>query len=107
MIRVDNGFEFLAQALQDCGKANRVLISYIQPGRPPQNAFIEQFNRTYRNEVFNLYFFRCLEEIREITAEWITTYNEQRPHEALQGAGPWTYQKRKRMPEKSTLQPSV
>ncbi|GJL52374.1 MAG: hypothetical protein NPIRA01_36010 [Nitrospirales bacterium] len=55
MIRVENGPEFLAQALQDWGKANRVLIYYIHPGRPTQNAFIERFNRTYRNEVLELY----------------------------------------------------
>ena len=105
MIRVDNGPEFLAQALQDWGKANRVLIYYIQPGRPTQNAFIERFNRTYRNEVLNLYLFRSLEEVREITAEWMTIYNEHRPHEALQGAAPWTYHKP--TPENSTLQLSA
>jgi len=93
MIRVDNGPEFLAQALQDWGKANRVLIYHIQPGRPTQNAFIERFNRTYRNEVLNLYLFQSLEEVREITAQWMTSYNEYRPHEALQGAAPWTYHK--------------
>ncbi len=32
MIRVDNGPEFLAQALHEWGKANRVLIYHIQPG---------------------------------------------------------------------------
>lgn len=93
MIRVDNGPEFLAQALQDWAKANRVLIYHIQPGRPTQNAFIERFNRTYRNEVLNLYLFRSLEEVREITASWRTIYNEHRPHEALQGATPCTYHK--------------
>ena len=107
MIRVDNGPKFLAQALQDWGKTNRVLIYYIQSGRPTQNAFIEQFNRTYRNEVLNLYLFRSLEEVREITAECMTIYNEHRPHEALQGAAPWTYQKRKPMSENSTYELSA
>ena len=93
MIRVDNGPEFLAQRLQDWGKANRVLIYHIQPGHPTQNAFIERFNRTYRNEVLNLYLFRSLEEVREITAQWMTSYNEHRPHAALKGAAPWTYHK--------------
>ena len=49
MIRFDNGPKFLAQTLHDWGKANRVLIHHIQSGRPTQNAFIERFNRTYRN----------------------------------------------------------
>ncbi len=93
MIRVDNGPEFLAQSLQDWGKANRVLIFHIQPGRPTQNAFIERFNRTYRNEVLNLYLFRSLDEVREITSHWIRTYNELRPHKALQGAAPRLYHK--------------
>ncbi len=92
MIRVDNGPEFIAQNLLDWGKTNRVLIYHIQPGRPTQNAFIERFNRTYRNEVLNLYVFRSLEEVRELTAEWMTIYNEQRPHDALQGAAPYTHQ---------------
>ncbi len=91
MIRVDNGPEFVAQQLHDWGKANRVLIYHIQPGRPTQNAFIERFNRTYRNEILNLYLFRNLEEVRELTAEWMTAYNEHRPHDALQGAAPCTY----------------
>ena len=91
MIRVDNGPEFLAQRLQDWGKANRVLIYHIQPGRPTQNAFIERFNRTYRNEVLNLYVFRSLEDVRELTAQWMTTYNEHRPHEALKGRAPCAY----------------
>lgn len=91
MIRVDNGPEFLAQSLLDWGKANRVLIYHIQPGRPTQNAFIERFNRTYRNEVLNLYLFRSLDQVRGITAQWMTIYNKQRPHASLQGATPCTY----------------
>jgi len=91
MIRVDNGPEFLAQSLLEWGKANRVLIYHIQPGCPTQNAFIERFNRTYRNEVLNLYLFRSLEDVREITASWMTVYNEQRPHASLHSAAPCTY----------------
>ncbi len=91
MLRVDNGLEFVSKQLHEWGKANRVLIYHIQPGRPTQNAFIERFNRTYRNEVLNLYLFRSLEEVRELTAEWMTIYNEHRPHDALQGAAPRPY----------------
>lgn len=79
MIRVDNGPEFLSQQLHEWGEANRVLIDHIQPGRPTQNAFIERFNRTYRNEVLNLYLFRSLEDVREITARQVGVHNEYRP----------------------------
>ncbi len=61
MIQVDNGPEFPSQPIHNWGKANRVLIDHIQPGRPTQNALIERFNPTYRNEVLNLYLFRSLE----------------------------------------------
>lgn len=105
MIRVDNGPEFLAHALHDWGKANRVLIYHIQPGRPTQNAFIERFNRTYRNEVLNLYLFRSLDQVRELTAEWMTIYNEHRPHEALRGMAPCIYHKPSQ--ENSTYQLSA
>ena len=105
MLRVDNGPEFLSQQLQEWGKANRVLMYHIQPGRPTQNAFIERFNRTYRNEVLNLYLFRSLEEVREITAHWITVYNAQRPHVSLQGTAPCMYAKT--LPENSTSQLSA
>ena len=105
MIRVDKGPEFLAQTLLDWGKANRVLIYHIQPGRPTQNAFIERFNRTYRNEVLNLYLFRSLQEVRELTAEWVNIYNQHRPHDALHGATPCTYHKR--LPANSTYELSA
>ncbi|MBA3967472.1 MAG: transposase [Nitrospirales bacterium] len=55
------------------------MIYHIQHNRPTQNAYIERFNRTYRNEVLNHYLFRDLEEVREITSQWLRIYNEQRP----------------------------
>jgi putative transposase len=65
-----------------------MFIQYIQPGEPNQNAYIERFNRTYREEVLNLYLFRNLAEVREITYWWIIDYNEKRPHDSLKNMTP-------------------
>jgi putative transposase len=105
VIRVDNGPEFLSQAFTEWCQANGVLIQYIQPGKPNQNAYIERFNRTYRNEVLNLYLFRSLEQVREITSRWIEEYNYLRPHDALGGLPPSVYATK--VTENSTLQLST
>jgi putative transposase len=46
---------------------------------------LKRFNRTYRNGVLNLYLFRSLCEVREITSRWGDEYNDLRPHDALGG----------------------
>ena len=66
-------------------------LHFIQPGKPDQNAFIERYNQTYRTEVLNAYVFESLEQVREISAEWLQSYNEERPHESLAGLPPATY----------------
>ena len=44
-----------------------VLLRYIQPGKPNQNAYIERFNKTYRTELLDAHMFEYLEQVRDIT----------------------------------------
>ena len=64
------------------------------PLTPNQNAFIERFNRTCRNEVLNAYLFEDLDRGREISKEWMINYNERRPHNALGGLPPAVFRQK-------------
>jgi putative transposase len=90
-IRLDNGPELLAQQFVDWCRTHTIELRYIQPGKPNQNAYIERFNRTYRNEVLSAYLFDDLEQVREITHSWLQIYNERRPHDALGSLPPTQY----------------
>ena len=49
-LRQDNGPEFTAHALEIWAEEHGVKLDFIKPGTPTQNAYIERFNRTYRND---------------------------------------------------------
>ena len=93
-IRCDNGPELTSQAFTDWCKQQEIELRFIQPGKPDQNAYIERFNRTYREEVLSAYLFDSLDEVREITADWINRYNQIRPHDALGSLPPARYRER-------------
>jgi putative transposase len=82
-LRVDNGPEFIAQAMEDWCKANGIALLFIQKGKPHQNGYIERFNRTYRDEVLNVFAFEELNQARLITSAWMWIYNNERPHSSL------------------------
>lgn len=83
VLRTDNGPEFLGEAFTNWAKTAGMAIQYIQPGKPNQNAYIERFNKTYRDEVLDQHLFLTLEDVREATYWWLIEYNEERPHDAL------------------------
>jgi putative transposase len=56
-----------------------------------QNGLIERFNRTYREEVLDCYVFETLTDVRRMTTEWMTRYNESRPHASLGNIPPQRY----------------
>ncbi len=90
-LRVDNGPEFLSGDFVAWAEQAGMAIRYIQPGQPNQNAYVERFNRTYREEFLSLYLFRNLNEVREGTHAWRLDYNERRPHDALGDLTPDEY----------------
>lgn len=60
----------------------------IDPGKPQQNAFIESFNGSLRDELLNEEMFDSLDDARRKLALWRYDYNQVRPHSSLENQTP-------------------
>jgi len=90
-LRIDNGPELISHKLAAWAKIHKVELAFIQPGKPAQNAYIERFNRTYREDILDAYLFSTIQEVQAITEDWLDEYNAVRPHAALGGLPPYQY----------------
>lgn len=90
-LRMDNGPELLSEALVDWCRSRNIEMRYIQPGKPDQNAYIERFNRSYRQDVLDAYVFGSIDEVTAVTDEWLEDYNTARPHDSLGQVPPRTF----------------
>jgi putative transposase len=93
-IRLDNGPELTADAFVDWAKEHHVKLLFIQPGKPNQNAFVERFNRSFREEVLNAWLFDAISDVQQAADDWLSDYNEYRPHESLGNVPPAVFRPR-------------
>ena len=82
-IRVDNGPEFISHKLRDYCHEKRITLEHIKPGTPTQNAYIERFNRHFREDVLDAYLFNTITQINIICDKWKQDYNDNHPHRSL------------------------
>ena len=83
LLRSDNGREFIAASLGAWLAERGVKTAFIEKGSPRQNAFVERFNGTMRDELLNGEEFASLLEARVVIANWVVEYNTLRPHRGL------------------------
>ena len=106
-VRLDNGPELTAETFVDWCQRHNIELRYIQPGKPDQNAYIERFNRSDREEVLSAYVFESIEQVRLLTDDWLRTYNEERPHDSLGRVPPLTFLPRPNRPVESSYRVST
>ena len=82
-IRSDNGPEFVADILREWLKELGVQTTFIEPGSPWENGYIESFNGKLRDELLNGEIFDTVPEAQVLTAQWKKHYNMMRPHSSL------------------------
>jgi len=90
-IYCDNGSEFSGHMLDLWAYANKVTLEFSRPGKPTDNAFIESFNGSLRDECLNLHWFENLTDAHDKLQAWKQDYNESRPHRALNNLSPLEY----------------
>jgi len=87
------GTEYTSKAMFFWSKESGVKLSFIQPGKPTQNAFVESLNGKFRNECLNQHWFRTLDEARYEIELWREHYNNVRPHSSLNFMSPVEFAK--------------
>jgi len=87
-IKVDNGSEFISKVLDKWAYEHQVVLEFSRPGKPTDNAYIESFNGSFRDECLNTHWFMSLEDAKEKIEAWRCDYNEFRPHSALKNMTP-------------------
>lgn len=91
VIRTDNGPEFTSHAFKNWCAEKDIRNLFIQPGKPAQNAYIERFNRLFREDILDAYLFDDLTQVRILAQKWKEDYNRNHPHSALAGNSPLQY----------------
>ena len=79
----DNGTELTSMAVLRWCQDTGIGWHYIAPGNPTQNAFVERFIGSLRDELLNETLFATLAEAKTHVTAWKEDYNRNRPHSSL------------------------
>ena len=93
-ITVDHGPEFEGQVLDAWAYSTNVQLSFIRPGKPNENAYIESFNGKFRDECLNEHWFITMAQARRAIEAWRIEYNTERPHSSLGDLTPQEFAER-------------
>jgi len=106
-IQADNGPEFISIALDRWAYDNHVVLDFSRPGKPTDNAFIESFNGSLRDECLNVHWFMSLEDAQEKLENWRQETTEGSPFGTivLDRTHHWGISRQRCMPSHFVVQP--
>lgn len=89
ILKEQEGGSRVERSPQWCRTTASNCFTFNQDG--PCKTPIERFNGTYRREILDSYVFDTLDEVRQMSSEWIQSYNQERPHRSLNRMTPKRY----------------
>jgi len=84
----DYGTQFTAGEFKSYLKQQGICHRYARVSQANGNSKVERFFRSLKYELLNLYLFFSKAKVDKLLKEYLTYYNEYRPHEAMDGRVP-------------------
>lgn len=88
IFNTDQGAQFTSKGFTDCLKSHNIQISMDGKGRALDNIFVERLWRSVKYECVYLQEWANVVEVRKALYEYFRFYNDDRPHQHLDGLTP-------------------
>lgn len=83
LLRSDNGLVFTSRSYTALVRSYGLRQEFITPHCPQQNGMIERVIRSLKEQCIHRHRFESLQHASRVIGDWISFYNNQRPHQAL------------------------
>lgn len=83
LLRSDNGLVFTSRSYTALVRSYGLRQEFITPHTPEQNGMVERVIRTLKDQCVHRQRFETLQHASRAIGNWISFYNNQRPHQAL------------------------
>jgi len=84
LLRSDNGLIFTSRNYTALVSGYGLRQEFITPHCPEQNGMVERLIRTLKEQCVHRHRFETLQHASRVIADWISFYNNRRPHQALE-----------------------
>jgi putative transposase len=83
LLRSGNGLVFTSRSYTKLVRSYGLRQEFITPHCPQQNGMIERVIRSLKEQCIHRHRFESLQHASRVVGDWISFYNNRRPHQAL------------------------